>query len=57
MPRKPRLSVPGALHHIMARGIEGKNIFNDDEDRQQFLSLLETGIAQVGNNYYALNEI
>jgi len=40
MPRKVRLSIAGALHHVMARGIEGRNIFNDDEDRQYFLALL-----------------
>jgi hypothetical protein len=32
----------------MARGIEGRSIFNDDEDRQQFLSLLSDGITKIG---------
>ena len=53
MPRKPRLFVPGALHHVMARGIEGRSIFNDDEDRFHFLSLLSEGIAQCGFKCYA----
>ena len=53
MPRKPRLSVPGALHHVMARGIEGRPIFKSDEDRLKFLSLLAHGIAKSGFKCYA----
>lgn len=53
MPRKPRISVPGALHHIMARGIEGRTIFRCDEDRMRFLSLLSSGIAKSGFKCYA----
>ncbi len=33
MPRKARLDAPGALHHIMIRGIELKAIFKDNTDR------------------------
>ena len=33
MPRKARIDAPGALHHIMARGIEKRDIFCDDLDR------------------------
>jgi putative transposase len=53
MPRKPRLSIPGALHHVMARGIEGRQIFVGDDDRQMFLSLLAGGIARTGFKCYA----
>jgi len=38
MPRKSRIDAPGALHHIIARGIEGRNIFQDDGDREKFLA-------------------
>ena len=38
MPRQPRLDAPGALHHVMIRGIERSNIFRDNKDRGQFLS-------------------
>jgi len=38
MPRKSRIDAPGALHHIIARGIEGRNIFQDDKDRNNFLA-------------------
>ena len=41
MPRKSRIDTPGALHHIMARGIEGGNIFRDDADKKHFLERLE----------------
>ncbi len=42
MPRKARLDAPGTLHHVMVRGIEGRNIFGDDEDRENFLSRVGT---------------
>jgi hypothetical protein len=32
MPRKARIDAPGALHHIIIRGIERKTIFRDAED-------------------------
>jgi REP element-mobilizing transposase RayT len=40
MPRKARLDAPGALHHIMVRGIERRKIFRDDSDRDDFLDRL-----------------
>jgi putative transposase len=40
MPREARLDAPGTLHHVMARGIEGIDIFRTDEDRNDFLSRL-----------------
>ena len=40
MPRQPRLDAPGLLQHVMARGIERKEIFKDDQDRQSFLERL-----------------
>lgn len=40
MPRQARLDAPGALHHVMARGIEQGLIFRDDRDRQDFLQRL-----------------
>jgi putative transposase len=41
MPRQPRLDAPGALHHIMGRGIEGTRIFRTHRDREDFLKRLE----------------
>jgi len=40
MPRKSRLDAPGALHHIVVRGIERRKIFYDDSDRNEFLERL-----------------
>ena len=36
MPRPPRLDAPGALHHVMGRGIERPPIFATDGDRADF---------------------
>jgi REP element-mobilizing transposase RayT len=40
MPRKSRLDAPGALHHVIVRGIDRRAIFRDDTDRDDFLSRL-----------------
>jgi putative transposase len=37
MPRAARLDIPGLLQHVIVRGIEKRDIFNDDQDRQSFL--------------------
>jgi hypothetical protein len=36
MPRRARLDAPGALHHVMVRGIERRRIVNDVADRKNF---------------------
>jgi putative transposase len=36
MTRKARIDAPGALHHIIIRGIERKAIFKDRFDRDDF---------------------
>ncbi len=47
MPRTARLDAPGVLHHVMGRGIEKRNIFQDDEDRTDFLDRL-SALAREG---------
>jgi putative transposase len=42
MPRGPRLDAPGALHHVMARGIEGCRIFREAADYDDFLDRVTT---------------
>ena len=37
MPRQSRIDVPGALHHIIARGNERRKIFEDKKDCKEFL--------------------
>ncbi|MGD0919811.1 MAG: transposase, partial [Thermodesulfobacteriota bacterium] len=41
MPRQPRLDAPGALHHLMGRGIQRTQIFRTDRDREDFLNRLQ----------------
>ncbi|MFO7761975.1 MAG: hypothetical protein ACQES8_05645 [Thermodesulfobacteriota bacterium] len=40
MPRQARIDSPGALHHIIVRGIYRRTIFDDDQDRFDFLKNL-----------------
>ena len=40
MARKSRIDAPGALHHIIVRGIERRSIFVDAQDYQNFLNRL-----------------
>lgn len=40
MPRQARLDIPGMIHHVMSRGIEGRDIFCDDEEKEGFLKRL-----------------
>ena len=47
MPRKARIDAPGALHHIMARGIEGRVIFKSDHDRNDFIDRLASIVEET----------
>ncbi|MFZ0611265.1 MAG: hypothetical protein WAM73_03420 [Desulfobacterales bacterium] len=40
MARKSRIDAPGALHHIIIRGIDRRSIFTDARDYQNFLERL-----------------
>ena len=40
MPRQPRMDAPGALHHVMGRGIERTRVFQNDFDRADFVERL-----------------
>lgn len=53
MSRKARLTIPGALYHIMSRCLPMYQLFSDDEDREHFLKLFSTGISDVGYKCYA----
>ncbi|MEA1912755.1 MAG: transposase [candidate division WOR-3 bacterium] len=39
--RTSRVTYKGAYHHVMNRGIEGKNIFLDNKSKEYFLKLLK----------------
>ena len=34
MPRAPRQEIPGAIHHVVAKGVSGQEIVRDDYDRR-----------------------
>lgn len=53
MPRGPRLDAPGALHHVIVRGIERRRIFRSAWDRRWCLDRLGKLIIQTGAGLYA----
>ena len=53
MPRKARIDAPGALHHIIVRGIEKRQIFKDDKDRHQFIKRLDDVLTETETPVYA----
>ncbi len=53
VPRQARIDFPGALHHVMARGIERRQIFADDEDRAAFLERLAFALQRTSTPCYA----
>lgn len=53
MPRQARIDGEGTLHHIICRGIERKDIFTDDLDRDDFVSRLETILVQTATRCFA----
>lgn len=53
MPRQARLDIPGALHHIIMRGINRSAIFVDDEDRAKFVERLGDNITEGKCSIYA----
>ena len=42
MHRQSRIDAPGALQHVIIRGIEHKTIFKDDSDRNEFVERMES---------------
>jgi putative transposase len=53
MPRGPRLDAPGVLHHVMARGIEGRSIFRDDGDYRDLLDRVAALVTSDAWTIYA----
>ena len=53
MPRKSRIDAPGALHHVIVRGINRERIFNDDPDRFRFLGRLGDLIKKSNTGCFA----
>jgi len=53
MPRQSRIDAPGALHHIICRGIERRKIFEDDVDRYNFIERLGGILSETKTSCYA----
>ena len=53
MPRKARIDAPGALHHIIVRGIEKREIFQDDADRQNLIERMGDILEESQTPCYA----
>jgi len=53
MPRKARIDAPGALHHIICRGIERRRIFQDDTDRDNFVDRLGKILIETSTPCFA----
>ena len=47
MPRQARIDAPGALHHIIIRGIKRQRIFTDDRDRDNFVDRLAAIVTET----------
>ena len=64
VPRLGRLHIPGGCYHVMGRGLERRNIFDRDNDKQDFLNRLSITLKKSGalcfawalmsNHYYLL---
>ena len=53
IPRKARIEPSGALQHITVRGIERKEIFLDDADRDAFLQILGQVLVETHKDCFA----
>jgi len=53
MPRQARIDAPGALHHIICRGIERRKIFLSDVDRDDFVDRFSRLIIESETLCYA----
>ena len=53
MARPLRLDYPGAWHHVINRGAAGRTIFNTDEQRAYFLSLLAAAHERFNAEWHA----
>ena len=56
MPRKARIDAPGALHHIIVRGIARRKVFDDNADRDFFVERLGTVLSDTETQCFAYLE-
>jgi len=53
MPRKARIDAPGALQHIIIRGIERNAVFKDSQDHKNFIERLGNVLTDSSTPCYA----
>jgi REP-associated tyrosine transposase len=53
MPRRARIDAPGALQHIIIRGIERSNIFRGEKDKNVFLKRFGKILLETSTPCYA----
>jgi len=53
MPRQPRLNIPNVLHHVIVRGIERRDIFADDADKERFVGRLSALLTKGSTKCFA----
>ena len=53
MPRRSRIDAAGALHHVLARGVGREAIFQDDQDRSDFIDRLSSILRETKTLCYA----
>ena len=53
MPRKARIDAPGALQHIIVRGIARRKVFDDNFDRDIFIERLAMVLTDTGTQCLA----
>jgi len=53
MPRQSRIDIPGLLQHVIVRGIERRNIFRTNNDRQDFIDRFSSLLIETETECYA----
>ncbi len=53
MPREARIDYPGAVHHVLVRGINHSAIFYDNDDRSRFLNKFSACLQSVPISCFA----
>lgn len=53
MPRKARIDAPGAVHHVIGRGINRQEIFSDKKDYKRFLESFGALLVETKTSCYA----
>ncbi|MDY6850016.1 MAG: transposase [Thermodesulfobacteriota bacterium] len=53
MPRTARLDIPGLTYHVIARGVNRRELFLDDDDRRKFLSRFSDLLTETQTQCFA----